>query len=664
MPKVRSSPMVYSKTRQPHMSGLPPCDDCSCECCCKEIVSLLSTDFLGAQNVTMPPASASYDFSGTDSFSIAFWVRYEDGIHGPAAPKSIVVSRTGWDVGDVETTGYSVIINSGGSVGFGLWGEARGDGTDANAYALVAETGTNVFAGAWTHVACTYDGSGSPLGMKVYVNGTLGTLTPSGNGVGGTTIQPTNNVAAELGREQASGGAWVDHAKLRLGEFAMFGKELTTEDIDHLCGSAYGALCNGPVQMLGGKVTCPGECRVWYRMGDDVVDVLVGGSPLMHDNGPDANNGTPAGFAAPGMFAPDAPPTCDCSGFGVDHVWALDDRNDYLAFIPAQTGVATNDPQDWASAGFDVSETESEDRLLFLNVDGTQPGAYGGQFADHSPNAWFGSVAATVHAASGKNAMAYLQTHKEIVLLNHTPAQLDVYWLQPGSRVITAKAAVPSFPAIADVTAIAAAQTQHPTTGLPGLIISTVGTVNPQNTTTFWYAPATDAWTTGPTVPKHMVPGSTVASYPGSTVTYFGIGNSHWIERYDSATSTWTTLQTPNATTIWRPGSSMAVDPATGDLWAILWNDLWQFWQFDVSGAVWVQKADPPTPFIAGTQHMHMPTDRDGSDFRLIVATFNTSKWGLYTPSTNTWATFRAPASSSGAKRWWKSGHLATIVPR
>lgn len=111
----------------------------------------------------------------------------------------------------------------------------------------------------------------------------------------------------------------------------------------------------------------------------------------------------------------------------------------------------------------------------------------------------------------------------------------------------------------------------------------------------------------------------------------------------------------------------MMVHPATGDLYCILLNDTtWEFWHYAVATTTWTKLANPPTPMIADTQQMHFVPARTGSDWLAIVASTNDSQWLVYNSASNTWGGYRVPAppNQSGRARWFRTSHIATVVPR
>lgn len=84
--------------------------------------------------------------------------------------------------------------------------------------------------GIWTHVAFTYDGSSSSSGLKLYINGTLQSVTDSSSG--GYTAMEDRGVDFRIGGENSA--QWTDG---QIDELAVFDRELTQADIEEIFNS-------------------------------------------------------------------------------------------------------------------------------------------------------------------------------------------------------------------------------------------------------------------------------------------------------------------------------------------------------------------------------------------------------------------------------------------
>ena len=106
-------------------------------------------------------AGTSPDLGYDDAFSLAAWIY-------PTAADGVIVSRaSGGDQGEV---GWGLYLEDG-KVRLSLSTRVLDDG-------VAAETKVDIVLNAWQHVVATYDGSKTPGGMRVYLDGVAQTLTP------------------------------------------------------------------------------------------------------------------------------------------------------------------------------------------------------------------------------------------------------------------------------------------------------------------------------------------------------------------------------------------------------------------------------------------------------------------------------------------------------
>ena len=112
-------------------------------------------------------AGPSPDVSYDDAFSLAAWIY-------PAARDGVIVSRAGR--GDQGEVGWGLYLEDG-KVRFNMSTRVLDDG-------VAAETVADVALNRWQHVVATYDGSKTPDGIQVYVDGLPQALTPLNNLVG------------------------------------------------------------------------------------------------------------------------------------------------------------------------------------------------------------------------------------------------------------------------------------------------------------------------------------------------------------------------------------------------------------------------------------------------------------------------------------------------
>lgn len=126
-------------------------------------------------------------FEKTDAFSLECWFNEDASPRG----RMLVTKRIG-------SLGWSVHTRSDGMIAFFM-------GTDSSNF-LQARTTATFAAATWHHVVVTHDGSGTFAGMKIYVNGSLATLTDFSSGTVSTIINGgTAQIAALNGGTNFSG---------------------------------------------------------------------------------------------------------------------------------------------------------------------------------------------------------------------------------------------------------------------------------------------------------------------------------------------------------------------------------------------------------------------------------------------------------------------------
>ena len=124
----------------------------------------LAADFDGQRFVNAGP---SPDVGYDDAFSFAVWIY-------PTAADGVILSRAG--SGDQGEVGWGLYLEAG-KIRFNMSSRVLDDG-------VAAETVADVALGQWQHVVATYDGSKTPDGIQVYVDGRLQMLTPLNDLVG------------------------------------------------------------------------------------------------------------------------------------------------------------------------------------------------------------------------------------------------------------------------------------------------------------------------------------------------------------------------------------------------------------------------------------------------------------------------------------------------
>ncbi len=101
------------------------------------------------------------DLGYADQFTLAAWI-------APAAPNGVIVSRA--DAGDEGERGWGLYLEDG-KIRLSMSTRVLDDG-------VAAETKDAIALDEWQHVVATYDGSMTPGGMRIYVNGRSQELVP------------------------------------------------------------------------------------------------------------------------------------------------------------------------------------------------------------------------------------------------------------------------------------------------------------------------------------------------------------------------------------------------------------------------------------------------------------------------------------------------------
>ena len=195
----------------------------------------------------------------SEEFTIEAWVNFSSvGFFGVFTN---IESSTGGD-------GYSLSVDDG-QVIFTLQADQ-----DLNSSISATSDGL-IFDGEWTHIAASYDGSGSEFGLEVYINGERQVVTRNNNGFSGD-INDFNRVLPELGVFGVSG--FID-------EFRIWNSVRTPEQIQD--------------GLFNGVSPQEGDLNAYFRFdegfGSEVID-LTG-----------ASRGTLSGVAPP-VFAPSQAP--------------------------------------------------------------------------------------------------------------------------------------------------------------------------------------------------------------------------------------------------------------------------------------------------------------------------------------------------------------------
>ncbi len=181
----------------------------------------LSYDFSSSGSEVEVSDSNDIDFAVDDSFSISFWMKSS----GFDSSESVIDKRNA----DGESfEGYGILETfNGGTTGEILMAIRDQSGDD---FLVRSDTG-DVGDGEWRHFVFTYDGSNSPSGVTIYINGS-------------DVAQAVNRDSSPLGTISSSANLHIGDRSDDNGDFngfvdepRVFNKELTTTEVSNLFSS-------------------------------------------------------------------------------------------------------------------------------------------------------------------------------------------------------------------------------------------------------------------------------------------------------------------------------------------------------------------------------------------------------------------------------------------
>jgi len=167
--------------------------------------------FDGTDDYATIANESNFDFERTQPFSITFWIKVDAG----ASANRVIAEKTS-TFGNQH--GYVVFADTDNQRIRFLFIETTG-----GAIQVVGNAG-DVIAGNWYFVACTYDGSSTGAGLKVYVN--AGTAV-SGSGTIATSI--LNDSDFSIGKPSLAGRFWGE-----LDDVRVYNVELTSVEVGAL----------------------------------------------------------------------------------------------------------------------------------------------------------------------------------------------------------------------------------------------------------------------------------------------------------------------------------------------------------------------------------------------------------------------------------------------
>ena len=244
--------------------------------------------FNGTTSIVNVPDNDLFSFvdgNGDLPFSVSAWVKQDDALINPVITKRNVTGGFGgkgleWEVG--FSTFYRPLVV--------LYDEIN-DAWISRMY----NTG-NLYAGIWVHLICTYSGSGSSSGLKVYINGSQ--VDDTDNNAGSYTAMSNGTNDVKIGEADTSTrlNGQIRNVKIFSEELsqASITQEYTTGDYETNLVANYN---------LHGDVQDSGPNRL-HGIPTDVTfgDSVVANYPLeldTDDSGPDGLDGTNTDITLP-----------------------------------------------------------------------------------------------------------------------------------------------------------------------------------------------------------------------------------------------------------------------------------------------------------------------------------------------------------------------------
>jgi hypothetical protein len=217
-------------------------------------LNVYSTNFDGVDDYVDCGDSDVFSFGNgtTDSaFSLSFWVRFA----------SVGSGNTGIMGKDSNATDreYQVWMSAT-AFRFRLFDDSTGGTMTKTLSALPSAT-------TWYHVVCTYDGSSTVGGMKIYLNGAVPSQTDATFG----TYTAMENTGSPFTIAHVASKYLTGH----IDEVSLFDIELSSAQVTAIYDGGNPTNLAGHTGLIG-----------WWRMGDS------GGFPIINDNSTNTNNGT------------------------------------------------------------------------------------------------------------------------------------------------------------------------------------------------------------------------------------------------------------------------------------------------------------------------------------------------------------------------------------
>lgn len=209
-----------------------------------QVNNVYSMEFDGTNYIDLGDSDdLSFGNGTTDSpFSISAWINMDDATRFRIASKFNSSSNNEY----IFTTSASDLL------ALNLYDESLG-GYIGRKY----NTALTSYQGQWIHVACTYDGTSSSSGIKLYLNGSKVAAINSSSG----SYDAMENTIQPLFIGQQAG----TYANGKIDEVSIFNVELTAQDVQSIYLATEIVSGVSKTADLNDLTTPPVK---WYRMGD------------------------------------------------------------------------------------------------------------------------------------------------------------------------------------------------------------------------------------------------------------------------------------------------------------------------------------------------------------------------------------------------------------
>ena len=231
-----------------------------------------SLDFDGVDDYLSLGDSNTFSFGNGSTdvpFSLSIWYKTSDVTSMPLFSKTTAVSAE---------REYYMYISGADKLAFALFD------TSSGGYILAQTAAVTSTQGSWNHVVFAYAGNETKTGLKIYLNGSLQSVTYSADGatIGTGPYVAMENTAFPL--NIAYFPIINGYTDGNLDEASMWNKELSASDVTAIYNSGEPTNLSGEAALIG-----------WWRMGDPTGP---GTYPTITDQSTNSNNATMTNMAS------------------------------------------------------------------------------------------------------------------------------------------------------------------------------------------------------------------------------------------------------------------------------------------------------------------------------------------------------------------------------